>query len=65
MTQIVTKCLLSEVKMLSRGKIIGIALDFYVLLGPTSGFISTRLYRAFGGKKPILNALLTIFLCPG
>lgn len=37
----------------------------FVCLGFPAGLVSARLYKAFGGKKKLLNALLTATACPG
>ena len=41
------------------------ALVLYVCLGTPAGYVSSRIYKSFGGEKWKSNVLLTSMLCPG
>jgi transmembrane 9 superfamily protein 2/4 len=49
----------------SRGSLMTCVLVLYVLLGTPAGYVSSRIYKMFGGEKWKSNVLLTAFLCPG
>jgi len=49
----------------NRGALMTCALVLYVCLGTPAGYVSARVYKAFGGYKWKLNVLLTSLLCPG
>ena len=49
----------------SRGALMTVALVSYFLLGILAGFISARMYKMFGGKQCLINALMNALLCPG
>uniref|UniRef100_A0A8C5MXU0 Transmembrane 9 superfamily member n=1 Tax=Leptobrachium leishanense TaxID=445787 RepID=A0A8C5MXU0_9ANUR len=49
----------------NRGALMTCAVVLWVLLGTPAGYVSARMYKAFGGDKWKSNVLLTAFLCPG
>jgi len=49
----------------NRGSLMTCVLVLYVCLGTPGGYISSRIYKMFGGEKWKSNVLLTAFLCPG
>ncbi|CAG2171155.1 unnamed protein product, partial [Oppiella nova] len=49
----------------NRGALMTCALVLFVCLGTPAGYVSARIYKAFGGYKWKLNVLLTALLCPG
>ena len=49
----------------NRGALGICALVVYLLLGCPAGYVSSRLYRMFGGERWWSNLCLTVFLCPG
>ncbi|XP_060607568.1 transmembrane 9 superfamily member 2-like [Ruditapes philippinarum] len=49
----------------NRGALETCILVFYVCLGSPAGYVSARLYKAFGGERKLLNAILTATVCPG
>lgn len=49
----------------NRGALMTCALVLYVCLGTPSGYVSSRLYKMFGGEKWKSNVILTAFICPG
>jgi transmembrane 9 superfamily protein 2/4 len=49
----------------NRGALMTCALVLYVCLGTPAGYVSARVYKAFGGYKWKLNVLMTSLLCPG
>lgn len=49
----------------NRGALMTCAVVLWVLLGTPAGYVSSRLYKTFGGEKWKTNVLLTAFLCPG
>lgn len=49
----------------NRGALMTCAMVLYVCLGTPAGYVSARMYKAFGGVKWKSNVLLTSTLCPG
>jgi len=49
----------------NRGALMTCALVLYVCLGTPAGYVSSRIYKSFGGEKWKSNVLLTSMLCPG
>ncbi|XP_013384267.1 transmembrane 9 superfamily member 2 [Lingula anatina] len=49
----------------NRGALMTCVLVLYVCLGTPSGYVSSRIYKSFGGEKWKSNVILTAFLCPG
>lgn len=49
----------------NRGALMTCALVLFVCLGTPAGYISSRIYKSFGGERWKLNVLLTSMLCPG
>ncbi|KAG8182614.1 hypothetical protein JTE90_021750 [Oedothorax gibbosus] len=49
----------------NRGALMTCAMVLYVCLGTPAGYVSARMYKAFGGIKWKSNVLLTSTLCPG
>ncbi|CAB1337189.1 unnamed protein product [Coregonus sp. 'balchen'] len=49
----------------NRGALMTCSVVLWVLLGTPAGYVSSRLYKAFGGEKWKTNVLLTALLCPG
>jgi len=49
----------------NRGALMTCVLVLYVCLGTPAGYVSSRVYKMFGGEKWKSNVLLTAFLCPG
>ncbi|KAJ8960829.1 hypothetical protein NQ318_020125 [Aromia moschata] len=49
----------------NRGALMTCAMVLYVLLGSPAGYISSRIYKSFGGEKWKSNVLLTSMLAPG
>ncbi|XP_050983568.1 transmembrane 9 superfamily member 2 isoform X1 [Labeo rohita] len=49
----------------NRGALMTCAVVLWVLLGTPAGYVSSRLYKTFGGENWKTNVLLTAFLCPG
>lgn len=49
----------------NRGSLMTCALVLYVCLGTPAGYVSSRIYKSFGGERWKLNVLLTSMLCPG
>lgn len=49
----------------NRGSLMTCVLVLYVCLGTPGGYVSSRIYKMFGGEKWKSNVLLTAFLCPG
>ncbi|XP_072180316.1 transmembrane 9 superfamily member 2-like [Diadema setosum] len=49
----------------NRGSLMTCALVLYVLLGFIAGFVSSRMYKTFGGERWKSNVISTSFLVPG
>uniref|UniRef100_A0A8C7DUZ0 Transmembrane 9 superfamily member n=1 Tax=Oncorhynchus kisutch TaxID=8019 RepID=A0A8C7DUZ0_ONCKI len=49
----------------NRGALMTCSVVLWVLLGTPAGYVSSRLYKTFGGEKWKTNVLLTALLCPG
>merc|ERR1712110_494985 len=49
----------------NRGAMMTCALVLFVCLGTPAGYVSSRIYKSFGGEKWKSNVLLTSMLCPG
>ncbi|XP_033339783.1 transmembrane 9 superfamily protein member 2 [Megalopta genalis] len=49
----------------NRGALMTCAMVLYVCLGIIAGYVSTRIYKSFGGEKWKSNILLTSMLSPG
>ncbi|XP_061103640.1 transmembrane 9 superfamily member 2-like [Conger conger] len=49
----------------NRGALMTCAVVLWVLLGTPAGYVSSRMYKTFGGEKWKSNVLLTALLCPG
>jgi transmembrane 9 superfamily protein 2/4 len=49
----------------NRGALMTCALVLYVCLGTPAGYVSSRVYKSFGGEKWKSNVILTSTLCPG
>lgn len=49
----------------NRGALMTCALVLFVCLGTPAGYVSARIYKAFGGYKWKMNVLLTALFCPG
>ncbi|KAJ8407200.1 hypothetical protein AAFF_G00288760 [Aldrovandia affinis] len=49
----------------NRGALMTCAVVLWVLLGTPAGYVSSRMYKTFGGEKWKTNVLLTALLCPG
>lgn len=49
----------------NRGALMTCAMVLYVCLGTPAGYVSARMYKAFGGLKWKSNVFLTSTLCPG
>ncbi|KAK6622673.1 transmembrane 9 superfamily member 2 [Polyplax serrata] len=49
----------------NRGALMTCALVLYVCLGTPAGYVSSRIYKSFGGDKWKSNVLLTSMLAPG
>ncbi|XP_078041739.1 transmembrane 9 superfamily protein member 2 [Augochlora pura] len=49
----------------NRGALMTCAMVLYVCLGIIAGYVSTRIYKSFGGEKWKSNVLLTSMLSPG
>lgn len=49
----------------NRGALMTCAMVLYVCLGTPAGYVSSRVYKGFGGDKWKSNVLLTSLLCPG
>jgi transmembrane 9 superfamily protein 2/4 len=49
----------------NRGAMMTCALVLFVMLGTPAGYVSSRIYKSFGGEKWKSNVLLTSMLCPG
>jgi len=49
----------------NRGSLMTCVLVLYVCLGTPAGYVSSRIYKMFGGEKWKSNVLFTAFLCPG
>jgi len=49
----------------NRGALMTCALVLYVCLGTPAGYVSSRVYKSFGGERWKLNVILTSMLCPG
>lgn len=49
----------------NRGALMTCAMVLYVCLGTPAGYVSARMYKAFGGIKWKSNVLLTSIVCPG
>lgn len=49
----------------NRGALMTCAMVLYVCLGTPAGFVSSRIYKSFGGEKWKSNVILTSMLCPG
>ncbi|XP_015915932.1 transmembrane 9 superfamily member 2 [Parasteatoda tepidariorum] len=49
----------------NRGALMTCAMVLYVCLGTPAGYVSARMYKAFGGIKWKSNVILTSTLCPG
>lgn len=49
----------------NRGALMTCALVLFVCLGTPAGYVSSRIYKSFGGERWKLNVLLTSMLCPG
>lgn len=49
----------------NRGALMTCSLVLYVCLGTPSGYVSSRVYKMFGGEKWKSNVILTAFLVPG
>jgi len=49
----------------NRGALMTCTLVLFVCLGTPAGYVSSRIYKSFGGEKWKSNVLLTSMLCPG
>lgn len=49
----------------NRGALMTCAMVLYVCLGTPAGYVSSRIYKSFGGEKWKSNVLLTALICPG
>ena len=49
----------------NRGALMTCALVLFVCLGTPAGYVSSRIYKSFGGERWKLNVLLTSMFCPG
>ncbi|CAG2100297.1 unnamed protein product, partial [Medioppia subpectinata] len=49
----------------NRGALMTCALVLFTCLGTPAGYVSARIYKAFGGYKWKLNVLMTSLFCPG
>jgi len=49
----------------NRGSLMTCAMALFVCLGTPAGYVSSRIYKSFGGEKWKSNVLLTSMLCPG
>lgn len=49
----------------NRGALMTCAMVLFVCLGTPAGYVSARIYKAFGGEKWKSNVLLTALVCPG
>lgn len=49
----------------NRGALMTCAMVLYVCLGTPAGYVSSRIYKTFGGEKWKSNVILTAFFCPG
>uniref|UniRef100_T1IN69 Transmembrane 9 superfamily member n=1 Tax=Strigamia maritima TaxID=126957 RepID=T1IN69_STRMM len=49
----------------NRGALMTCAMVLYVCLGTPAGYVSSRIYKSFGGEKWKSNVLLTSLFCPG
>jgi len=49
----------------NRGSLMTCAMALFVCLGTPAGYVSSRVYKSFGGEKWKSNVLLTAMLCPG
>jgi len=41
------------------------AIILYVSFGTPAGYVSSRIYKSFGGEKWKTNIILTSMFCPG
>ncbi|CAG7837323.1 unnamed protein product [Allacma fusca] len=49
----------------NRGALMTCAMVLFVCLGTPAGYVSSRIYKSFGGEKWKSNVILTSMLCPG
>ncbi|XP_050527570.1 transmembrane 9 superfamily member 2 [Daktulosphaira vitifoliae] len=49
----------------NRGSLMTCSLVLYVFLGTPAGYVSSRIYKSFGGEKWKTNIILTSMFCPG
>ncbi|XP_050438800.1 transmembrane 9 superfamily member 2 [Adelges cooleyi] len=49
----------------NRGSLMTCSLILYVCLGTPAGYVSSRIYKSFGGEKWKTNIILTSMFCPG
>ncbi|XP_055376353.1 transmembrane 9 superfamily member 2 [Condylostylus longicornis] len=49
----------------NRGALMTCSMVLYVSLGTPAGYVSSRIYKSFGGIKWKSNVILTSMLCPG
>jgi len=49
----------------NRGALMTCAIVLYVCLGTPAGYVSSRIYKSFGGERWKSNVILTSMLCPG
>lgn len=49
----------------NRGSLMTCSLVLFVCLGTPAGYVSSRIYKSFGGEKWKSNIILTSMFCPG
>ncbi|XP_025414820.1 transmembrane 9 superfamily member 2 [Sipha flava] len=49
----------------NRGSLMTCSLILYVCFGTPAGYVSSRIYKSFGGEKWKTNIILTSMFCPG
>lgn len=49
----------------NRGSLMTCSLVLFVSLGTPAGYVSSRIYKSFGGDKWKSNIILTSMFCPG
>lgn len=49
----------------NRGSLMTCSLILFVCLGTPAGYVSSRIYKSFGGEKWKTNIILTSMFCPG
>lgn len=49
----------------NRGSLMTCSLVLFVCLGTPAGYVSSRIYKSFGGEKWKTNIILTSMFCPG